>query len=224
MGGVVLVPLGVWWMVGGDSKDRVWRAAALLPVVFFGVAAFKARGEANWAAAAWMAASLGVAEGFRSPRVRWATALAGLVPTVVLGVGLAFPPEQALEISAVRRLHGWSVLSGLREQAVPVFSSSYQLSSEVTRYAGLAAGTMDGRRSQYDLWPRPEIAPGGAALWVCDPGPTTWEEEPPPPELAAQFERVVRVPFPAEGRQAHLHRFSVWRLEGYRDQRGVPAH
>ncbi len=218
MGGVVLVPLGVWWMVSGEARDRAWRVAAAMPVVFFGMAAFRARGEANWAAAAWMAASLGVAESFTSSRVRWAAALAGLVPTVVLGVGLAFPPEVALEVPAVRRLHGWSALESLRAQAVPVFSLSYQLSSEVTRYAGLPASTLQGRRSQYDLWPRPVIAPGGAALWVCDPGPPMWEEEPPPAALVEQFERVERVPFPAEGRQAHLHRFGVWRLEGFRDQ------
>jgi hypothetical protein len=120
------------------------------------------------------------------------------------------------------RTHGWDVLSALAEparlfpgldtrQAAVVYAPSYQLASQAAREAGVAVDTAGGgRKSQYDLWPRPQVAPGQDALWYS-------EGAEPPEELLQRFTSVegpVELPSDFQGRRVHT--FRVWRLRSAR--------
>ncbi|MFZ5440990.1 MAG: ArnT family glycosyltransferase [Myxococcota bacterium] len=210
MAGPVLLALVVVWLT--RSGNPMLKVATLLPLVFFGYASFKARGEANWAAAAWLPASVGVA---LLPWRRWQLAAASLnVFVVVAGAALlSWPPRPLWPALAVRKLHGWAILARARDAGVPVITNRYQLSSLVTWYSGLPSTTFAGRRSQYDLWPLPpEFKPGADALWIGD-------FEDPPAELSAKFERATDLTptWPMDERQQQLHGFHVWRLSNLKE-------
>lgn len=212
IGSPLLVLLSLWWVARRPLEHDAWLKLALLtPLLLFGYASVRTRGEANWAAAAWVAASIGVAGAVVERRsLRGVTLAVALVPTVLLCLGLAFPPRAALEAVPLRRLHGWRALASLGGERLPVFSTSYQLSSLATLYAGVDASTVGGRRSQFDLWPALSIPVGGSALWLCDPPPPTFVPEPPPEYLARRFSRVVPLAGPAND----FHHFCLFRLEG----------
>lgn len=203
MAGPVLFGLMVAWLVKGPRKSPLELALAV-PVLFFGYASFKARGEANWSAAAWLAGSVGVAF---LPWARWKVA-AMVVNAVVLIAGAAillFPPQAAWRNQAIQKLHGWHALSQAKALELPVFTARYQLSSLVTFHTGLPATTWEGRRSQYDLWPRFQVAEGTDALWIGE-----WDL--PPASLTDRFEQVQPLEWPADDRQRALHDFKVFRL------------
>jgi 4-amino-4-deoxy-L-arabinose transferase-like glycosyltransferase len=217
LGGPVLFPLVLVYAVRGPREQFLLRMAALVPLLFFGYAATRARGEANWPAAAYVAACVGVA-GMR-PAWRGAVTASGLAVALAVGSHVLFPIVRAERDRLLWRTHGWSVL---RELATPgklfpgldarrvaaIYAPNYQLASQVARYTGAVTDTGGTARfSQYDLWPAPAIAPGQDVLWVGEGGP------PPPDELAARFTAVEGpVELPGDFRERRLHTFLVWRL------------
>jgi hypothetical protein len=84
------------------------------------------------------------------------------------------------------------------------------LSALTTYYAGVEAGTWEGRRSQYDLWPRPRIEQGTDALWIGE-----WDG--PAPALRDHFESYEQMEWPADERQRTLHDFKLFRLKNAKD-------
>jgi 4-amino-4-deoxy-L-arabinose transferase-like glycosyltransferase len=212
MGGPVLVPLAVWWIVRGDSRQLLLRVAAAAPLVFFGLSALRSRGEANWAGAAYVAACVGLA-GIKQRKLAYASIVTGLLICGAATVHLVHPMVHLKRDVMLSRTQGWSSLTTLRgEKAAALFAPTYQLASEAAYYAGLPTGTAGGgRRSQYDVWVPPHVAAGEDALWLS-------EGEPPPASLSAGFERVegprsIR----ALRRRNLLHAFKVWKLVDRKD-------
>jgi 4-amino-4-deoxy-L-arabinose transferase-like glycosyltransferase len=210
MGGPVLLPLTLVYVVRGPREQFLLRAAAAAPLLLFGYASFRARGEANWPAAAWLSACVGVA----GMRVGWfrAAALGNLVLVLAASAHLLFPVLRFDRDVPLARTHGWEVLSTLaREQVAVAYAPSYQLASQVAYHARLPVDTAGPtRRSQYDLWPEPPMAPGRDALWVS-------EGQAPPAELAARFAEVEGPELlHGEYRGRVLHTFHVWRLRDAR--------
>lgn len=219
LGGPVLFPLALVYAVRGPREQFLLRMAAVVPLLFFGYAAARTRGEANWPATAYVAACVGVA-GMR-PVWQRAVALSGLVLVLAVGSHLFVPLLRFERDTTLWRTHGWDVLHavGTPERLFPgadarnipvVYAPNYQLASQVARYAGVVTDTgHPARFSQYDLWPDIPVAPGQDVLWVAEGWP------PPPDELTARFTAVegpVELPGGYQGRQ--LHTFLVWRLRG----------
>jgi hypothetical protein len=224
LGGPVLLPLALGYALRGPREQFLLRAATVVPLLFFGYAALRTRGEANWPAAAYVAACVGVA-GMRPVWFR-AAAFSGLAVVLAVGSHLLFPLLRFERDVPLMRTHGWSALSALAEpgrlfpgveaqQVAVIYAPSYQLASQVARYSGTVTDTAGGaRKSQYDLWPEPRLVPGQDALW-CSEGPE------PPQELTARFTAVegpVEVPADFHGRRVHT--FRIWRL---RDARVEPS-
>ncbi len=216
LGGPVLLPLTGVYVLRGPREQFLLRAAAAAPLLLFGYASLRTRGEANWPAAAYLSACVGLA-GMRSGWLR-AAALSNLAVVLAVGSHLLFPVLRFERDVPLARTHGWAVLSQLaepsrlfpgleREDVAVVYAPSYQLASEVAYQARLPTDTAGGaRRSQYDLWPEPAVAPGQDALWLS-------EDRPPPEELAARFSSVEGpVVLPADFRGRRVHTFSAWRL------------
>lgn len=220
LGGPVLLPLALVYAVRGPREQFLLRAATLIPLLFFGYAALRTRGEANWPAAAYVAACVGVA-GMRPVWFR-AAAFSGLAIILAVGSHVLFPLLRFERDVPLSRTHGWSVLSELADpgrlfpgadakQVAVVYAPSYQLASQVVRYAGVQADTAGSARpSQYDLWPRPQVAPGQDALWFS-------EGREPPEELTQRFTSVEGpMELSADFHGRRVHTFRVWRLRGAR--------
>ncbi|WP_224364346.1 ArnT family glycosyltransferase [Hyalangium versicolor] len=220
LGGPVLFPLALVYALRGPREQFLLRAATLVPLLFFGYAALRTRGEANWPAAAYVSACVGVA-GMRPLWFR-AAALSGLAIVLAVGSHVLFPLLRFERDVPLSRTHGWSILSALAkpERLFPgaepheiavVYAPSYQLASQAVRYSGVKADTAGGARpSQYELWPRPEVAKGQDALWYS-------EGKEPPEELLQRFTRVEGpVELPADFRGRRVHTFRVWRLRDAR--------
>ena len=210
LGGPLLLPLTAVYIVRGPREQFLLRAAAAVPLLLFGYASVRTRGEANWPAAAYLSACVGIA----GMSLRWFRAAALLNVAGVLAVTshLLFPVLRFERDVILSRTHGWEVLSSLaREDVAVVYTPSYQLASEVAYFTGLPTDTAGGaRRSQYDLWLRPPVPAGRDALWFS-------EGHPPPEELTERFSSVEG---PEErtsdfhGRRVHT--FLIWRLRGAR--------
>lgn len=207
MAGPLLLILMIIWVIKGPRVSPL-AMALIIPVVFFGYASFKARGEANWSAAAWIAGCVAVAM-LALPRLKFAA----LVVNVVLVVGgtavLVVPPRPIWGNPAITKLHGWWPLKLAQTEAIPVITYRYQLSAMTTWHSTLEATTFAGRRSQYDLWERPRIAKGSDALWISE----SWEGGP-PAELVDQFESLRDVHWMTDEKQTAHHTFNVVRLIG----------
>ena len=228
LGGPVLLPLTLAYAFRGPREQFLLRAAAALPLLFFGYAALKARGEANWPAAAYVAACVGVA-GMRPGWFR-AAALSGLAIILAAGSHVLLPVLRFERDVPLSRTHGWSVLSALAEpgrlfpgaeasHVAAVYAPSYQLASQAVRYAGVAADTAEGaRRSQYDLWPRPQVAPGQDALWYS-------EGAEPPEALTSRFATVEGpTELTSDFRGRRVHTFKVWWLRGAHPAPAAPGY
>ncbi|MFL5352165.1 ArnT family glycosyltransferase [Archangium sp.] len=220
LGGPVLLPLSLVYVLRGPREHFLLRAAAAAPLLLFGYASIRTRGEANWPAAAYLSACVGIA-GMRPGWFR-AAALANLAVVLAVGSHLLVPLLRFERDVTLSRTHGWAELSQLsepsrlfpgleREDMAVVYAPSYQLASEVAYHARLPTDTAGGaRRSQYDLWPEPVLAPGQDALWLS-------EDRAPPDELTARFSSVEGpVVLPAEFHGRRVHSFSVWRLRDAR--------
>lgn len=202
MGGPLLAVLGGWWLLRGRAP-LLLKATTLVPLVFFGYASWKARGEANWASAAWLTASIGLA---LAPLGRWRVVAVAINLLILIGgtAFLIFPPKSAWNTPVVKKLHGWKLLARAGEQQLPVITRRYQLSALASLYGGVPATTHGGRRSQYDLW-NLQLEPGSDALWIGE-----WEG--PPAELADRFETSTQLDWPLDERQQALHPFLAFRL------------
>jgi hypothetical protein len=226
MGGPVLLPLGLLYAVRGPREQFLMRAAVLIPLLFFGYAALRTRGEANWPSVAYVSACVGVA-GMRPAWFR-AAAFSALVVVLAAGSHVLFPLLRFERDVPLSRTHGWALLSVLGEpgRLLPgaeakdiavVYAPSYQLASEAARYAGVVTDTAGpGRKSQYDLWPEPAISPGQDALWYSFGNP-------PPEELASRFTSLEGpVELPADFRGQRVHTFHVWWLRDARSEPHAP--
>ena len=220
LGGPVLFPLALAYSLRGPREQFLLRAAAVLPLLFFGYASIRTRGEANWPAAAYVAACVGVA-GMRPVWFR-AAAFSGMSIVLAVGSHLLFPLLRFERDVPLARTHGWDVLSVLAEparlfpgtdakQVAVVYAPSYQLASQAAREASVVVDTAGGgRKSQYDVWPRPEVAPGQDALWYS-------EGREPPEKLLQRFSAVEGpVELPADFRGRRVHTFRVWLLRSAR--------
>ena len=174
----------------------------------FGYASLRSRGEANWPAAAYLSACVGVA----GMRPGWWRAAALVNVTVVLAVAshLLWPVVHFAHDSLLSRTHGWEALAGLEREGVDVvYTPNYQLASEVAHQTRLPVDTAgEARFSQYNLWPRPRVAPGRDALWLS-------EGLSPPEDLLARFDTVEGpVERTSDYRGRRVHTFTLWRLRG----------
>ncbi|WP_244225012.1 hypothetical protein [Corallococcus sicarius] len=219
MGGPVLFPLALVYAVRGPREQFLLRMATLVPLVFFGYAAARTRGEANWPAAAYLAACIGVA-GMR-PAWQRAAAWSGLAVSLAVTSHLLFPVLTFERDVLLSRTHGWGPLEKLAtpEQLFPgmkpgrtaVYAPTYQLASQVALAAGVETDTVGParRKSQYDVWPPLDLKPGQDVLWCSENGAE------PPEELVQRFGSVegpVKLTGVFRGRR--LHTFTVWRLGG----------
>jgi 4-amino-4-deoxy-L-arabinose transferase-like glycosyltransferase len=210
LGGPLLLPLTAVYIVRGPREHFLLRAAAAAPLLLFGYASVRTRGEANWPAAAWLSACVGLA----GTRPRWAlaAALVNTVGVLAVAVHLLVPVLRFERDVLLARTHGWQVLATLaREDAAVVYTPSYQLASQVAYFSGKPTDTAGGARpSQYDLWPRPPVPEGRNALWFS-------EGRPPPEELTARFTSVEGPEaLASDFRGRPVHAFLVWRLRGAR--------
>lgn len=203
MAGPIFFALTIFWLVK-ERAPVVLKVSTILPIVFFGYASLKARGEANWSAAAWLSASVGLAM-TSLRRWRWATVGLNTAVIVVGAVVLIWPPPSLWQVPAVQKLHGWEYLARAKELQLPIITNRYQLSALATWYSEQPATTFGGRRSQYDLWSTPRVAVGEDALWIGE-----WSG--PPAELAERFESITDLQWPQDERQKTLHFFYGWRL------------
>jgi hypothetical protein len=186
-----------------------------VPLLFFGYAASRARGEVNWTTMAYVSVCVGVA-GMRRP---WqiAAAASGLAVVLAVTLHLFFPVLNFKRDTALWRTHGWDVLSQLStpeklfpgmkpDSVVAVFAGNYQLASQIAHYARVPVGTAGPVRfSQYDVWGEPPIPPGKDVLWVEEDGPFA------PAALTDRFEIMdehVELVGTFQGRR--LHFFRVW--------------
>ncbi|RKG93100.1 4-amino-4-deoxy-L-arabinose transferase [Corallococcus terminator] len=219
MGGPLLFPLAVMYAVRGPREQFLLRMAAVVPLVFFGYAAARTRGEANWPAAAYLAACIGVA----GMKHHWQrdTAWSGAIISLAVASHLLFPVLTFERDVLLSRTHGWSPLerlsapeqlfAGMTPGRTAVYAPSYQLASQVAYYAGVETDTEGParRKSQYDVWPPLELKPGQDVLWCSENG------APPPEELVQRFGSVEGpVELVGDFRDRRLHTFTVWRLGG----------
>jgi hypothetical protein len=224
LGGPVLFPIALVYAVRGPREQFLLRMAAVVPLLFFGYASARARGEANWPAAAYVATCVGVA-GMR-PAWQRAVAASNLALVVAVGTHVLFPLVRTERRDTVLwRTHGWSVL---RELATPqklfpgldarnvaaIYTPDYQLASQVAYYTGTVTDTAPPARfSQYDLWPDPSLAPGQEVLWVMEDGPG------PPQALTDRFSSMSdAVMLGGDFRGQRLHTFVVWWLRGLKPE------
>ncbi|MBZ4394400.1 glycosyltransferase family 39 protein [Myxococcus sp. AS-1-15] len=214
-GGLVILPLAFVYAFKGPREQFLLRMAALVPLLFFGYAASRARGEVNWTTMAYVSVCVGVA-GMRRP---WqiAAASSGLAVVLAVTLHLFFPVLNFKRDTALWRTHGWDVLSQLStpeklfpgmkpDSVVAVFAGNYQLASQIAHYARVPVGTAGPVRfSQYDVWGEPPIPPGKDVLWVEEDGPFA------PAALTDRFEIMdehVELVGTFQGRR--LHFFRVW--------------
>ncbi|WP_233601990.1 glycosyltransferase family 39 protein [Corallococcus sp. CA047B] len=217
MGGPLLFPLAVLYAVRGPREQFLLRMAAVVPLVFFGYAAARTRGEANWPAAAYLAACIGVA----GMKLHWQreTAWSGALISLAVASHLLFPVLPFERDVLLSRTHGWSPLerlsapeqlfAGMPPVRTAVYAPTYQLASQVAYYAGVETDTVgpSRRKSQYDVWPPLELKPGQDVLWCSENG------APPPEELVQRFGSVEGpVELTGDFRGRRLHTFTVWRL------------
>ncbi|WP_241759091.1 ArnT family glycosyltransferase [Pyxidicoccus parkwayensis] len=220
LGGPVLFPLALVYAVRGPREQFLLRMAAVVPLLFFGYAAARTQGEANWPAAAYVAACVGVA-GMR-PVWQRAVAVSSLAVVLVVGSHVFFPVVRLEKDRVLSRTRGWTVLSELAtpEKLFPgldarnvaaIYAPEYQLASQVAYYAGGVTDTAPPARfSQYDLWPQVPLSPGQEVLWVMEEGGPG-----PPEELTDRFTAMSdAVPLVSELGDRRLHKFWVWRLWG----------
>ncbi|HEX8825100.1 MAG TPA: glycosyltransferase family 39 protein, partial [Archangium sp.] len=111
LGGAVLLPLTAVYVFRGPREQFLLRAAAAAPLLLFGYAALRTRGEANWPAAAYLSACVGIA-GMRPGWFR-AAALANLAVVLAVASHLLFPVLRFERDVLLARTHGWAELSVL---------------------------------------------------------------------------------------------------------------
>jgi 4-amino-4-deoxy-L-arabinose transferase-like glycosyltransferase len=153
-GGIV-----AWWTQGwrGDRLDRLcwWTSAPVF--VFFGLASMRTHGEPNWAAPAWLGASVGLARSTgRIARAAWVGgAFAAMLSAVVI-VHLYHPLVEIEGDPTARLGVGRTLAQSVQAWGVePVYTERYQEAAVIRFYEGLETYALPGagRADQYDLWP-----------------------------------------------------------------------
>lgn len=217
MAGPLLLPGALIWLIGEKKASGLWKAAFAVPLLVFAWASLRARGEANWAAPAYLAACAALAQ--REDRWPKAIAWSGLFLCAAGTAYLVWPSAFAARHSAYRRLHGNAALSALAHKgASAVYSNGYGMASLAGYYAKLPAQVAASPRpTQFEFWPAPQGAPGSDALWVTlgasPPGALTsqYREVVGPEELLGEYGGVP------------LHRFKVWTLRGLLPNSGTDS-
>ncbi len=156
-----------WWasswrclLPGGDRTDRALWVTSLGPLVFFTLAAAIARGEANWAAPAWLGALAGVARaGGRVARAGYVGAFLSFVLCAAVVVHL-FRPWLPIPVDVEARLGAQATLAqSVQGWGVePVYTERYQEAATLRYHAGIDAYALPGagRPDQFDLWAAPD--------------------------------------------------------------------
>jgi hypothetical protein len=210
LGGPVLFPLALGWMVRGPRAEWMLRAATGVPLTFFGLAASRTRGETNWPGPAYLSACVGLAGG--PPRWTRIAIIAGIAVILVGSSHLLVPLARPARDASLSNLQGWGSLRELRHLGPRVvFASTYRLASEVAYYSGLETHVPGRRRQQFAYWPEPVLAPGEDALWISERGE-------PPFGLRRRFEgiegpRILRTAYASRT----VHEFKVWTLVKLRE-------
>jgi len=208
MGGPVFVGLALWWIARGDRAHLLLRAAAAVPLLAFALASFKARGEANWPAVAYVAAAVGLG----GVSTRWFKPAVATGLAVIAGgvLHVSHPLIHFQRDVPLERTHGWRDLARLKDRDPQViFSHSYQFASEAAYYTRVPTAVLgSGRRTQFDLWSTPELSPGRRGLWLSDN-----LERDPPPELRARYAVGEPQKLTAAFGGRVLREFVTWELE-----------
>ncbi len=222
---VVFAVFVAWWAVGwrGDRVDRLcwWTSAPVL--AWFSFAATRSPAEANWAAAAYVGAALGVSRaGARWVRAAWVGLGTAAALTVLLLVHVYRPIVDLAHDPVARLGEGRTLAASVEAWGIePVYTSRYQEAAVITWYTGIDAAALPGvdRPDQYDLWPTPWA---DAALFVRPfrSGPTLSTDafcrDHGPPNVVSEPERVV------DGAALGTRRWQVYEVQGCTPAPAVP--
>jgi undecaprenyl-diphosphatase len=208
--------------------------------LFFQAWSLTAKVQANWAAHAYVTASVALAAwcegwprwGASGQRTRRWNALllaAILLPAALLPIAI-FPEILGLVGTSVpvnldlvgKRLRGWPELGHavgdlIRQDAHPPFlmSDRYQIASQLAFYVPgqprVFNANLGRRMNQYDVWGGWEALHGRDGLFVAYDTP---DAPPPVREAFAEVELVRRIPIESGGR--HLRTFAVFRGRDFR--------
>lgn len=173
VGPVVFGAMGAWWTRGwrGDRAAKLCWWTSLPPVLFFSFAAMFARGEANWAAPAYVGALVGLARAAADGHRRVARAAAvgmwmGLALVALLVVHVYHPLVRLPNDPVARLGEGEGLAQSVEAWGItPVYTTRYQEAAALAYYRDVEAYALPGvdRPDQYDLWP---IRWGSPALFV----------------------------------------------------------
>jgi len=244
----LLLVLAVAWAWGEGIRrghdDLVLLACLSAPVFFFfQVWSFGTKVQANWAAHAYLTATVAAA-GWSERRARQGAKrqsgrrLNGLVLAAIIVLALLHPvvffPDLLAPLGAripakvdliSKRLRGWPELGRAVSQltrgapdAPFLVSDRYQIASELAFYADghprVYNANLGRRMNQYDLWGGWEALRGRDGLFV------TYGAGEPPAELRTAFRQVDRVEvLPISHRGQQLREFSIY---WGRDFQGFP--
>ncbi len=147
---------GFWlaaWKVNGDLRVLWWSSFPVL--VFFSVASWFSKAEANWAAPAYLGAILGLGHlGYRWRKIAWVGAGLAATTSILLILHVIHPmwnfqKDPTLELTGGRAL-GEAVEAWGEDQ---VYTSRYQEAAWIRFYGGIQALVWPGntRSSQLDL-------------------------------------------------------------------------
>ncbi len=210
--------------------DRLLAFSVVPTFLLFAVTSLRSPAEANWPAFAYLGAAviagLSLAraregEGGRSVAALYRSAVVvGVAASILLSVHAVQPLVRIKRDRLKREFHGWSALAAAVDAEagpdVAVFADSYRTAAELAYYGAprAAVGVLRRKRSRasmFDLWPAPEIAPGGDAVYVGSRRrrkvPSAWR-----PRFAAVESRTL--PPGVRG--------TLWRLRGYQATEGAP--
>jgi 4-amino-4-deoxy-L-arabinose transferase-like glycosyltransferase len=213
---------------------------AVVPLLFFGVSAWRRSPEANWPAMAYPAALalLAVSPAPWAAGVWWRRGVGVAVGLLVLVMAQAWRPLLPLSPrrDPVARAHGWEALARavraaqqdpfLAGGAPPgVAANRYQEAAQLALHLpgqpAVFSLNLRSRRNQYDLWPTAsrQVRPGGSLVAVLD---ATAVGDSLAAEVGAAFAAVRPGPVVALARGARV--VTTRRLWLFRERRGpIPA-
>lgn len=239
IGGWRAIRKGSFGPVGGfDAAYRNTVQAALFfwPLwTIITLWALKSHVEANWTAAAFMAASIlgGMAlqQWWEAPtrRIRGKSILTGVAAVVTLLIFASPIAPVPDKYNITHRLKGWDSL-GLEMQTlmesqfedpskVFVFSDEYDITSELAFYTPgqpitYCAWIFDRRMNQYDIWPGPNVDKvGWDAIFVRE---RWFEDGGPPTAIEAMFESIdPPIRFESSHKGLPIRKFTFLICRGY---------
>lgn len=210
--GPVIFLAGLAWLLTG-RRDLWWWSAAI-PLALFGLAAARGPSEINWAATAWIGASVALSRSTGTlRRAAWAGGWISAGITGLVMLHAAYPIWQTPGPDPVDRLRQGEVLGPAVEAwGQPVLTARYQEAAWVRFYGGVDATTCPGvhREDQFDRWPR-ELPEAGVYV-----RPAGW----PGPAEAGLFYRDVSGPARVVARRGDrvIGAWEVWQVAELRDR------